>query len=82
MEGANQTAPKESGNSKVATTTSAVVSFILIFSTSLWSIRGGRFTPKNWNNTTNKWRQLVAKLVTNAQLYFTSPFGQFLPVGV
>ena len=31
MEGANQPAPKERGNSKVATTTSAVVSFILIF---------------------------------------------------
>ena len=56
------------------------------FSTSLWSIREGRFTPKNWTNATTKWRQLVAKLVTNAQLYFTSPpqntFGQFLPVGV
>ena len=56
------------------------------FSTSLWSIRGGRFTPKNWTNATTKWWQLVAKLVTNAQLYFTSPpqntFGQFLPVGV
>ena len=42
-------------------------------STSLWSIREGRFTPKNWTNATTKWWQLVAKLVTNAQLYFTSP---------
>ena len=31
MEGANQPAPKERGNSKVATTTSAVVSFIITF---------------------------------------------------